>query len=42
MLKPKYVELQDLEVLYVRKTGDYMVSCGKAWEVLMALLINKR
>jgi AraC family transcriptional regulator len=42
MLKPKYVELQDLEVLYVRKTGDYNVSCGKAWEVLMGFAYQQK
>lgn len=35
MLEPKIVELKPIEVLYVRKTGDYMKSAAEAWEILM-------
>ena len=35
MLKPKFLKLEPVDILYVRKMGDYMKSCGEAWEVLM-------
>jgi len=35
MLEPKFVKLENIEILYVRKTGDYRVSSGHAWEKLM-------
>jgi len=42
MLEPKFVELEPVEVLYVRKTGDYNKSCGEAWEVLMAFAYQQK
>ncbi len=41
MLEAKIVELEDTEVIYVRKIGDYMSSCAEAWEVLIEFLIQK-
>jgi len=35
MQEPKIVELEPVEVLYVRKEGKYDTSAGEAWEVLM-------
>jgi len=35
-IEPKIVEFEETKVLYVRSTGDYMLSSGKAWEVLMS------
>ncbi len=35
MLKPKFVELQSIKVLCVRKEGAYDKSAKEAWEVLM-------
>lgn len=35
MQEPKIVELEPVEVLYVRKEGAYDKSAGEAWEVLM-------
>ena len=35
MLEPKIIELKEVEILYVRKEGDYTVSASKAWEGLM-------
>ena len=34
-IQPKIINFDAVEVLYVRKKGDYMISAGKAWEVLM-------
>jgi len=31
MLEPKIVEIEPIEVLYVRKTGEYMQSADEAW-----------
>jgi AraC family transcriptional regulator len=35
MLEPKIVELDDIEILYVRKTGDYKKCSIEAWETLI-------
>lgn len=35
MLTPRIMELEPIDVLYVRKTGDYMISCQEAWETLL-------
>ncbi|MGB5866322.1 MAG: AraC family transcriptional regulator [Arcobacteraceae bacterium] len=35
MLEPKIVELKDIDILYVRKTGSYQKAAQEAWEVLM-------
>jgi len=42
MLKPKFITLEPLDVLYVRKTGDYNKSCGEAWEVLMKFAYTQK
>ena len=42
MLKPKFVELEPVDVLYVRKIGDYTKSCGEAWEVLMSFAYTQK
>ncbi len=42
MLKPKIVELEPIEVLYVRKEGDYNKSAGEAWEVLMGFAYKNK
>ncbi len=34
MLTPRIIELEPIDVLYVRKTGDYMLSCQEAWDTL--------
>lgn len=36
IIEPSIVTFQDIKVLYVRRTGDYMLSSAKAWEVLMS------
>jgi len=38
MLKPKIVEIEPIEVLYVRKTGDYIHSADEAWKTMVAFL----
>lgn len=35
MLEPKIVELEDIEILYVRKTGEYAKCSIEAWETLI-------
>jgi AraC family transcriptional regulator len=35
MLEPKIVKLEDIEILYVRKTGEYTKCSIKAWETLI-------
>ncbi|MGB5917964.1 AraC family transcriptional regulator, partial [Arcobacter sp.] len=35
MLEPKIVELEDIEILYVRKTGEYTKCSIEAWETLI-------
>lgn len=35
MLSPKIMELESIDILYVQKTGDYMISCQAAWDTLM-------
>ena len=42
MPKPKFVELEAVDVLYVRKKGDYMRSCAEAWEVLMGFAYTQK
>jgi len=42
MQEPKIVEFKPVEVLYVRKEGDYMKSAGEAWEVLMGFAYKNR
>jgi len=42
MLQPKIVELEPVEVLYVRKEGAYDVSAGEAWEVLMGFAYKNK
>jgi AraC family transcriptional regulator len=42
MLKPKFVELKPVEVLYVRREGPYSKSAGEAWEVLMAFAYEQK
>ena len=41
MLKPKFVEIESVDILYVRKTGDYTKSCGEAWQVLLDFITNQ-
>jgi len=41
MLKPKFVELEPIEILYVRKTGDYTKSCGEAWQIILDFITNQ-
>jgi len=38
MLKPKMVEIEPIDVLYVRKTGDYMHSVDEAWKTMIEFL----
>lgn len=40
MLEPKIVKLEDIEILYVRKTGEYTKCSIKAWETLINF-VNK-
>ncbi|WP_419771408.1 MAG: AraC family transcriptional regulator [Candidatus Marinarcus sp.] len=42
MLEPKIVELEDIEILYVRKTGEYQKAAQEAWEVLMPFAYEHR
>ncbi len=41
-IEPKIVYFEPIEVLYVRKKGDYMVSAGEAWEVLMSFAYKQK
>ena len=38
MLEPKIVEIEPIEVLYVRKTGAYMHSADEAWKRMVAFV----
>lgn len=42
MQEPKIVELEPVEVLYVRKEGKYDTSAGEAWEVLMGFAYKNK
>ncbi len=42
MLEPIYVNLEPIDVLCARKTGDYMTSCGEAWEMVMAFAYKQK
>ena len=42
MQEPKIVELKPVEVLYVRKEGDYNKSAGEALEVLMGFAYKNK
>ena len=42
MQEPKIVELKPVEVLYVRKEGDYNKSAREAWEVLMGFAYKNK
>jgi AraC family transcriptional regulator len=42
MLKPKIVEIEPVEVLYVRKEGAYNKSAGEAWGVLMGFSYQQK
>lgn len=35
MLEPSYVTIEPIEVIYVRKTGDYIHSTSEAWNTLV-------
>jgi AraC family transcriptional regulator len=36
MIEPKIIELEPIEVLYIRKVGDYTKVAGEAWESIMS------
>lgn len=38
MLEPETVEIEPIEVLYVRKTGDYLSSADEAWKTMVAFV----
>jgi len=38
MLEPKIVEIDPIEVLCVRKTGDYIKSADEAWKIIVAFI----
>jgi len=38
MLEPKIVEIEPIEVLYVRKTGGYIHSADEAWKAMVAFV----
>ncbi|MEY4504280.1 MAG: hypothetical protein RL154_573 [Pseudomonadota bacterium] len=40
MLEPQIVELKPIEVLYVRKTGNYVDSADEAWKTMVAFVIE--
>ena len=42
MLKAKIVDLEPVEVLYVRKEGAYDKSAGEAWELLMGFAYKNK
>lgn len=41
MLEAKMVELEEIDILYVRKSGDYTSSCSEAWEMMIGFLVKK-
>ncbi|MDD5157014.1 GyrI-like domain-containing protein [Sulfurimonas sp.] len=38
MLEPKIVEIETIDVLYVRKTGSYMHSADEAWKTMVTFV----
>jgi AraC family transcriptional regulator len=36
MIEPKIIELEPIEVLYIKKIGDYTKVAGEAWESIMS------
>jgi len=42
MIKPQIVELKPIEVLYVRRVGEYNKVAGDAWEVLMSFAYGQK
>ena len=42
MIEPKIVNFESVEVLYVRKEGDYTTAATKAWEVLMSFAYTQK
>jgi AraC family transcriptional regulator len=42
MLEPKILELEDIDILYVRRTGEYQKAAQEAWEVLMPFAYGHR
>lgn len=42
MLEAKIIELKDIEILYVRKTGKYQIAAQNAWEVLMPFVYKNK
>lgn len=42
MLEPKIIEMKDIEILFVRKVGEYQKAAQDAWEVLMPFAYEKK
>jgi len=42
MIEPKIVDFERVEVLYVRRTGNYTTAAGEAWEVLMGFAYTQK
>ncbi len=42
MLEPKIVEIEPIEVLYVRKTGDYNNSANNAWKTMVSFISENK
>ena len=42
MIKPKIVDFESIEVLYVQREGDYATTASKAWEVLMGFAYTQK
>jgi AraC family transcriptional regulator len=40
MLEPKIVEIEPIELLFVRKTGDYMLSADAAWKTMVEYIMQ--
>lgn len=42
MLEPKFIEIEPIEVLYVRKTGAYMQSADEAWKAMVSFVSDNK
>ncbi len=42
MVEPKIVEMEDIDILYVRRIGEYQKAAQNAWEVLMPFVYENK
>lgn len=42
MVEPKIIEMEDIDILYVRRTGKYQKAAQNAWEVLMPFVYENK